>query len=319
MIIEVLKAEKGDCIHIKFGDDNNIIIDSGIKSKLEFSNKKMTFDKYITQNFCEDKKLDALILTHIDDDHIGGFFKALKKIDMSKFIQCVYMNDGKVDYSVDSKYSAKTAIEVSKYMSKYNINNKNNIIKGDVYCVKGAKITILTPTFEAMKVVANMINEKKDKISLYSGKTFDKDIDDYVFKYKSDKSLTNRASISFLFEYENKRVLFLGDANIDDVEECIVDLKIVGHIDYVKLSHHGSPYNINKVFLDSIDCNKFIISTKKCIDKQTLQLILSNRDKSEIYCNYDWWSKSDYFNKNDKDKYIKTEKLIIKEQNSIVL
>lgn len=61
-------AGKGDCIRLRFGDGHNIFIDTGVT---RFGTK--------FRSICEDvlkagESLDLLILSHVDDDHIGGIF-----------------------------------------------------------------------------------------------------------------------------------------------------------------------------------------------------------------------------------------------------
>lgn len=65
-------AGKGDCIRIHYAGTHNIIIDSGV---MRFSpNFKRICDSVIQER----ETLDALILTHVDTDHIGGILANLR-------------------------------------------------------------------------------------------------------------------------------------------------------------------------------------------------------------------------------------------------
>jgi beta-lactamase superfamily II metal-dependent hydrolase len=81
-----------------------------------------------------------------------------------------------------------------------------------------------------------------------------------------DTSVVNGSSISFLLEFNKKKVLFLGDSHPDIITRNIKKIieKIGGEklvVDAMKVSHHGSKHNTTKELLDLITTNKYLIST----------------------------------------------------------
>ena len=86
----------------------------------------------------------------------------------------------------------------------------------------------------------------------------------YAFDEK-DSSKTNNSSISFLLEVDNRKDLFLGDADIVDVCSALEELGY--NKDHplqcktVKLSHHGSRNNFSNHFLDIVKSEVFIFSS----------------------------------------------------------
>ena len=73
--IEVLPANEGDCILITIeNEDMHILIDGGTAE---------TYRNYLRSRLIqlrnEGKKIDLLIVTHIDNDHIGGIIELLKE------------------------------------------------------------------------------------------------------------------------------------------------------------------------------------------------------------------------------------------------
>ncbi|MCK4441333.1 MAG: MBL fold metallo-hydrolase, partial [Sulfurovaceae bacterium] len=72
---EFLEAGNGDCIFISTTEGTNILIDGGIENtyprKLKPLLKREVRDKGI--------KLDLVVLTHYDDDHIAGLLKLLEE------------------------------------------------------------------------------------------------------------------------------------------------------------------------------------------------------------------------------------------------
>jgi S-adenosylmethionine:diacylglycerol 3-amino-3-carboxypropyl transferase len=73
----------------------------------------------------------------------------------------------------------------------------------------------------------------------------------------------------------------------------------------VKLSHHGSKYNISDKLLKKINCKKYIISTDGSIHshphKETLAKIINNTPDSELYFNYIDLAKRIFIEQDKKD------------------
>lgn len=83
-------------------------------------------------------------------------------------------------------------------------------------------------------------------------------------KIDEDKSIPNKSSISFIIEFDKKKVLFLGDCTPSNIISKLEKLKNNGYnlfFDTIKISHHGSNKNTNQKLLDLIDSENFIFST----------------------------------------------------------
>ncbi len=321
MDIKLMQVTNGDFIHISYGNKKkvyNIIIDTG------YMKHSSNLKKLLTEVKNRNEVVDALFITHIHNDHINGFLKFLKIAKTSyaykellKIIEMVYINDGKVITAVDNLHSGATAVELLKLLKTFKLNYYGYVVKGNNYKIGEANIKILTPIIEVRdevaKILCNLTDEDDSLHSdTYYGST---DIDDYDIKdFANDDMIENRASISFVLELDSKKYLFMGDAWVDDVnnslQEYYKDLKF----EFVKLAHHGSSANINEEFLDLIDCNKFIISRKKSLEKKVLKLLLDKKNQCTLYCNYDWYS-SNYFTQNDEKKYRESKRLLIEEIN----
>ena len=73
--IQMLPAASGDCIYLEFPDpDFRILIDGGYAK---------TYHKYLKKFLlklaAEGKRLNLIVVTHIDDDHISGIRALLKE------------------------------------------------------------------------------------------------------------------------------------------------------------------------------------------------------------------------------------------------
>ena len=114
--------------------------------------------------------------------------------------------------------------------------------------------------------------------------------------FKEDTSNPNGSSIAFILIHNEKKYLFLGDAHIslisDKLEEFKKESKYFNQngkieFEFIKLSHHGSKYNLNKRFLNLVETNNFIILTNGSgnhhhPDKETLSRIITAKNTSEI-------------------------------------
>src|SRR5690349_11402460 len=88
MKLNILKAFNGDAIHIQFNEGTlvrNILIDGGMPNTyITLKGKKGKEVKGELNLLVEEisnkgQKIDLLILTHIDDDHIGGILRWFEK------------------------------------------------------------------------------------------------------------------------------------------------------------------------------------------------------------------------------------------------
>ena len=173
MKIKFLKAFNGDSILISFDDEahqsRNILIDGGIggtykteknsKGKPEFGDLKIVIDNLRLKN----EFIDLLIITHIDDDHIGGILKWFDSdLEAADLVKKVWFNSGgliaeflkkpenrELSHFIDPTKTPQTSIdqgiEFSKYILEKGIWDRKVILQGDVFSELGLKFTILSP------------------------------------------------------------------------------------------------------------------------------------------------------------------------------
>ena len=101
--IEVLPAREGDCIFITVETEDapfTIMIDSGVKTTYQFRDRKQRFKDgplKVKINELREKhqKIDLLILTHVDEDHLGGIVEWIAKDENAlDMIGTILMNNG---------------------------------------------------------------------------------------------------------------------------------------------------------------------------------------------------------------------------------
>lgn len=115
--MKIMQARQGDCIWVRCKSDRvvNIVIDAGPSTfKRGFINLVEKIEKH-------KEKIDLLIFSHIDDDHIKGCIQYLEKNDKT-IIEKVWINgSGSSVYLNGQEHSAN------------NISNLVSLMKQKIY------------------------------------------------------------------------------------------------------------------------------------------------------------------------------------------
>jgi beta-lactamase superfamily II metal-dependent hydrolase len=327
MKIIFLKAFKGDSILLSFSDSENtqrnILIDGGIGSTY-FENKTRTNGdlynaiKTIREN---NQKIDLLILTHIDDDHIGGILKWFSK-DKAAYdlIAKVWFNSGKtiakyfqseenkelelsLEIFDDSFTSVKQGKVFEDYIEENNIWDKKIILKGNNEELNGVKIQILSPTDKKLeKLLTEFKKPKHNYFTSGAESDWNISLSDFIkeekskeYKFDEDDSVPNGSSIAFILTFNEINYVFFGDSHPTDIIESLTDLGFSKEnpliSELLKVSHHGSCRNTNKELLEIIKTDNYIISSDGTSDnlpnKRTFARIVNENPNATIHFNYE--------------------------------
>lgn len=311
--VNALSAYEGDSIIINTYDQEGtpfvILIDGGPNRAFKELVKKLK--PY--------SKIDLLILTHIDKDHIGGLIKYLKSSHGKKHAlgKIILNAPNLLKHGIGTQISSDDGIDFEKLIKT---NYSDVEIISEVYSTKninlnlplGIEIKILSPNKEALtefkKQYPAVIFQDQDNTQISSSqiakaKSFDTSFDilkdDTSHKKKTIKSdFVNASSIAFSIRTQDFHGLFLGDSHpkivLEGLEKYYHQYPI--KFDCVKLSHHGSKYNTSNRLLDYIECYKYIISTNggvggtKHPDRHVFAKIVSHpnmqKKKVNFYFNY---------------------------------
>lgn len=326
--IHFIRANKGDSFLIKH-KNASILIDGGTRGVYRTELKK---------KLNELTKIDLVVVTHIDDDHIGGIINLFKDDRNNSKVKKVFFNSGSslennlieereinIDEICEEK-SFKQGETLEKKLLQLGIWKREEIILGTQKIeIEEVEIEVLSPLKKDLEVLSNnwdiekekYINEIKNK-ELKSGKliTKYKDIDELI-NYSEDTSITaiNKTSIVLLITIEEKKMLFTGDTSEENLKEALIKLGYSKEnpikLDLFKLPHHGSKNNMSKELIEMIDCKMYLVSTNGKShghpDKEVLAKIIDfNKDKNiEIVFNYSVFD--NIFSDKDKEKYSKFE------------
>ncbi|SDE34913.1 Metal-dependent hydrolase, beta-lactamase superfamily II [Mucilaginibacter pineti] len=308
MIIRFIHAGCGDAIHIRFEERpdqfRNILIDGGTE-------KGDIYDKGLKKVLegiaaAENEKIDLWIISHIDDDHIGGILRLLKdeetldKLDLSQ--TQFWYNYAKYDYDTgirtDQKKNVAQAIRLRDWLMSGSPVNQfitDAMVTLDLW---GAKCSVLSPNQPMMERLLRLWSKEELVIrqqevtgkKTASGNDYKTRLSDFdLTKEYIDQGEENNSSIAFALEYRGERILFSADAK---AALLTAGLRRLGGgkpvlFKYVQVPHHGSKYNISDELLQLIDCREYIITgdgfnRSSLPNKYTLAKILCANTGQEV-------------------------------------
>lgn len=244
LTVHYLNVGQGDSTFIVFPDGKTLLIDTGPVSGANY-----LLDFLITSHY-KDKNLtlDYLILTHSDQDHVGGTANLLETFQVNNIIRPkIYdcYDDNEIDINRDSNLPTKYCkLDSIKY---------HNVIES-IYSEPNCEVV-----FSDIDYLNNNFNicEENSSSNNY-----------YDFKFYSPTKTyygannTNDLSLVFTINYKSKIFMFMGDASIE-VEEELLDKYNLPKVDYLKVGHHGSKNSSCNEFINKILPNYSIISVGK--------------------------------------------------------
>lgn len=312
LTVEYIPMHYYDAIIIHYTDDDggghNIIVDGGeINSpKYCYTDRLKGKLEYI---FNKGEAIDLWVITHIDNDHIGGLYNFINDKEFfetySDRLKEVWMNyGGKGDYDVQRTETVgyEGGKKLHTALSDNNVAVKEGIKAGYKTLKANANIDVIAPDAESYKRYIEWWNNKEFNEIVetadgqVSGSDWDygKKFEDFdLAYYEEDKEVKNNSSIAFVLTYCGHKILFAADScssllmkglnNSDFMQDGKVKL------DLVHIPHHGSSHNSSFDFFKAIDCPKYVISGNgenryKLPDKETIaRLNGANPDEVELH------------------------------------
>lgn len=254
--LTMLPAKEGDCLHISYGEDGDlkhVLIDAGRKWTWRNALKQYLVDQSIT-------KLELLVVTHVDRDHIDGMLALVKDSDLDLDVKHFWFNtwdhlsgdaivlpaDENPDNDIEP-FGAKMGEELSTLVVEKNwpwnaqflglaveisnIPDENIIGFGDL------SLHLLSPDRRKLEELKPTWKKECEKAGLTPGSTVEDyvidgdeieefgavDIDELAAEpFKEDHSKANGSSIAFLLVYKGIKLLLSGDAHVDLLKESLI-------------------------------------------------------------------------------------------------
>jgi metal-dependent hydrolase (beta-lactamase superfamily II) len=317
--LHVVQAEYGDCfiLESKSGKDSvNVLVDGG---------PYQTFEKHLKPALKKlplNGKLDLMVLSHIDNDHIIGLLDLLGEINNQREKGTKELvNVEKIWHNsfVDLLQFHEEPLKLLEHCISNPKSGKNNeitnllIMKGFQQGTDLAKLAKLlkipiNPEFDKLIVIKDkIISIKLKDITLHLLGPIKKNVDKLQKEWKKwsekktvesfaefiqilDKSVPNLASITFLVEVNNRKILFTGDGVGQDIVDMLVRNNMLDNegklfVDILKIPHHGSDRNSSIDFFNFIHAKYYVISANGRDDNpsfDTLKWIIGGGSTSKI-------------------------------------
>lgn len=239
--VNFLDVGEGDCIFIRLPDGKNMLIDCGLNDYYEQNVKYVK--KFL--NAYEVDKIDYLILTHPDVDHVGNAREIINSFDIEKvFIPYIYKSQ------LDNFLPFKNVLNlIEQKQINYEISDITKSIVGkDYFFVFLSPYDIVNTESSYNKILQNQIPTEKD---------------------------INNLSPIIYFECFGEKFIFTGDAEREQ-ELLVVNNYNSGvynyyhknkpfsvsleNVDFLKVSHHGASDASCKEFLSLLNPSNAIIS-----------------------------------------------------------
>jgi hypothetical protein len=294
--LKAVQAEFGDCLLLEFGvgsDLHHVLIDGGPPCTYE-NHLKGVLQALSAAN----QKLDLVILSHVDNDHVAGLVDMLTElldqdtnhkpwtIDFgglwhNSFAQTID-TDGSIINGLASLLSVAGSRTLRNTSDAYlGVPEGNRLRTLDLQLRKplnkgfsNGLILVDTATDQligglVMKIVGptqanldSLREEWKKYLAKLANAVASNDVSTLA---NADKSIPNLSSIMVLAQYSGKSILLTGDGRSDHLLD---GLKMAGlldqsgclHLNILKLSHHGSNRDITEEFFEKVTADTYVVS-----------------------------------------------------------
>jgi len=287
--IEMLPAAQGDCLWIEYSDKNKprrILVDGGTSGSI-----KPLVDK-VKSLPAGSRRLELLVVTHVDADHIAGVLKFLETPSLGLEVAEIWFNAYKHLLEKGETFGPAQGEDLSADIVAgkvpWNTKFKGGAVKvpetGPLPSKKldgGLELVVLGPTMEKLRILKPVWIQACKDAGIKPGKPSPRprppgleafgplNVDvlaDAVFK--EDATEANGSSIILLLRYEGTTVLLGADGHPSVIEAGLQRL-VPGNgrlkLDAYKVAHHGSQNNVNRALLSRIDCSRYLFSSNGAI------------------------------------------------------
>ncbi|MGQ0698812.1 MAG: ComEC/Rec2 family competence protein [Panacagrimonas sp.] len=318
--IHMLPARHGDCLWVEYGlgaERHRMLIDCGpsptypaLKQRIEALPKKQ-------------RHFELFVVSHVDDDHIGGSLKFLSELEpLDVTFGDVWFNafphlEGKAVVSGPDLLGAKQGEALSKLIVDDGLPWNQHFDGKAVVCEEdeelprfrldsGIKLTLLSPYWDQLEKMKKAWIDECKKAGLLPGGTLkDDEPDDTLgdnvdalakLPFDPDKAPANGSSIAFIAEFDGAKVLFGADAY---APVLVKSLERMGHssenplrLAALKAPHHGSSRNFSRALMELAPSKKVLISTNgdkfKHPDMAAIaRMVRFNAPDAKLYFNYE--------------------------------
>jgi len=286
--IEMLQAGHGDCLWIEYGDakaPRRVLIDGGATGTYKRALRKRLRGLPEAQ-----RRLELLVVTHIDADHIAGildlfddretriqigdiWFNGYRHLPdeapaMLGTVQGERLTDALVKPGVTWNGAFKKAAVVVPAEGELPRAELEGGLVLTLLSPTPGKLADLKPTWDKEVRKAGLVPSQPRPEEAESPEGFEllgaPDVEALAAEpFSEDTAVANGSSIALLAQFEGRRALLTGDAHPGVLTAAIKRLAGRGKlaVDACKLPHHGSKANVSRQLLQALDCRQWLFSS----------------------------------------------------------
>lgn len=248
--LELGNGYTGDSCYIKCGDVD-ILVDAGSRTS-----SSTTIANYLDTQVT-DKKLEYVIVTHADRDHIAGF-----------------AGDSK-NPSIFARYEVDTIID---FPLTNKVGSKETGVLKDYYSERDSRVEKGAQHYNALQCYNNTDGGQRtyklsDTITLNIL---------YNYYYENSSPDENNYSVCFQIEDGDNKYLFTGDLELEG-EEKLVANNSLDKVKLFKAGHHGSKTSSNDCLLDVIQPEVCVVTC--CAGSVEYTQNLENTFPTQLFIN----------------------------------
>ncbi len=294
--LHVVQAQFGDCLILEYGTNSSpryVLIDGGPPNN--FDDDLNAALKQIVAT----RKLDALIVSHVDNDHIVGALDLLAALEddaannrrprekvkglWHNSFQKAIDRDGQITQRLMSLMAVAASTSAAmphtadaflgigeghrlRVLAKQLRIPINKGFQNDLILLETATQPIRFGRLTLRIVGPNQANldELRKEWLKWLDKTERGMGREPAALSNSDKTVPNLSSIVVLAEADGKTALLTGDARGDHILDGLGKAGLLTngklHVDLLKVQHHGSDRNITVAFLKKVTADTYVIS-----------------------------------------------------------
>lgn len=294
--LHVVQAQFGDSLILEFGDTSKqryVLIDGGppdtYKNDLEAA----------LRDVVPTNKLELVVLSHIDNDHIVGLLDLLAALEEAAAngdppgiaIEGLWHNsfqksidpDGKITERMQMLMTIAGSHKVAMPLAAdafFGVKEGNRLrilakklklpinkgFQDDLVMFETAPATIKFGKLKLRVIGPNQKNLEalREEWLKWLSNAEEEMASNPATLANADRTVPNLSSIVLLAEYDKKTILLTGDARSDHILSALDQAGLLSagklHIDVLKVAHHGSNRNHTASFFKKVTADTYVIS-----------------------------------------------------------
>ena len=313
--LTLLPAEDGDCLLLDYGSEDkqfHILVDGGRTSAYETARPLLEAIRR------RGERIDLLVLTHIDADHIEGLLPFITDQRIPVEVAEVWYN-GFDQLSALELFGPEQGDAFTDALHRRGWPWNTAFSRGPIVLPDGKPmevagpgglaISLLSPTTSALaRLRAHWMEFRRLDDRNEEEQIVPPELETYGPKLETtpgnvgalagaatsqDRTVPNGSSIAFIAEFEGRRLLLAADAHPADLVRSLRHLNATAPqtIHLAKISHHGSKANTTTQLINEMNARRFAISTSGARNKHPnpeaiARLIWGRPPVVELHFNY---------------------------------